>query len=484
MTPDSQLEGPNFVSGQSSTCHLDYVSFPRAEWNFARHGNRVVTAGMPAGEQPEALERFRLWCQENGLSPLIFGCEESDLPSLTNWEVTEIGRQPLFKAGPEYAPELSGPEQPKSHRELRRQARRAESKSVEIVEITVGELWQLSQSGILDQMFFHRWSRRGLAEFSFLVELNLSKGLDHRRAFVGRDEATGNIVCLCFLTPCHRGWLLEHQILAPTAPNGTGELLLCSLLSEHLEPGVWLSLGITPLLTELEGKTSTNQHPTILSFLPNAVCSKFLRIVEPLYGFRSLLRYRTKLEPTVWEPVYWAVPERKPVQDTIAVLRTFAGGSFILFGLATLEKWAQYLGLKLARKVFPAINLFYVVTLFLWIPILWNLDGLEIFGNPLACKVWAIYDVFLLILFAFHQRVLRSLKPSFLTDLLLGLVTADTVLAWIQTAMFHGGLPATQPLGLLVFIINTAPISASIFLLLIKFSAKPLPFMRREQPVA
>lgn len=483
MSTEEHLEKPNFVSGQRSTCHLDNVRLPQAEWNFARHGSRVITAGVPAGEQPEALESFLSWCRAEELDPLIFGCEQVDLPLLSDWDLTEIGKQPLFQAGPEFQPELSGPDQPASHRELRRQARRALNKSIRIEEITVAELWQFSQSGVLDKMFFHRWWRRGLAEFSFLVELNLEKGLEVRRAFVARNQKD-EIVCLCFLLPCQRGWLLEHQILAPSAPNGTGELLLCSLLSKELEPDSWLSLGITPLYSDLRQESSTGQHQTILSFLPDSLSQKFLGLVEPLYGFRSLLNYRTKLEAPVWEPVYWAVPKRRPVRDTMAVLRAFAGGSFLRFGLETIEKWCQHLGLHLTPKVLPAINLFYVVTLFLWIPILWNLDGLQLFGNPLACKVWAIYDIFLVCLFTLHQRVFRPLRQSFLTDLLLGLVTADTVLAWIQTAMYHGGLPSTQPLGLLVFVINTAPISAALFLLLTKFSAKPLPFLRREQPIA
>ena len=473
---------PNFVSGQHSTCCLTAENSGGAKWCFVQHGDRIVTAGMPYGAaSPEdAVSSLLSWCEENSLSPIIFGCEESDRAALTGWSLTEIGRQPLFEASPDFDPELSGQEQPSAHRELRRQARRALSKGLMVKELTVVDLWLLSQSGALSHMFHNRWKRRALADFSFLVEFDLTEGLGVRRAFAATHEETGEVMGLAMIVPCQRGWLLEHKMLGEGAPNGTGELLLCRLLSEHLPPNTRLSLGITPLYRELTGTTEDRSVPGILQFLPGWLRSRLLAAWEPLYGFRSLLEFREKLEPPRWESVYWAVPQRRPIRDIIAVLRAFAGGSFWQFATETLEKQIQLQAHRLRDKVLPAINWFYVVTLLLWIPILWNLDGEQLFGNPLACKVWALYDLLLLCCFYWQHKILKSKKPSYITDLLFGLVTADTVLAWLQTALYHGGLPTVQPLGTFLFMINTAPISAVFFQLMVKLSTKPLPFQRRD----
>lgn len=432
-------------------------------------------------EKERGLQVLLDWCRARKSSPLIFGCEETDRQALEQWELTEIGRQPLFWAHSDYSAHHSGPDQPASHRELRRQARRSSSKNTVVRELSTAKLWELTESGALDGLLTQRWYRRGLADFSFLVELRLSRGNERRRAFLASHSESGEIRGLALLVPCQRGWLMEHHLVSKGAPNGTGELLLCEILSQHLSPGECLSLGITPLFREMMEIPAQEDVPSILQGLPLNVKRLLLKSWERFYGFQSLLQYRKKLEPEVWEPVYWAVPERRQLTDTFSVLKTFAGGSFVSFAWATLDKWLHRFALGLRRGFLPAVNLFYIVTLLLWLPILWNLDGEQLFGHALACKVWAIYDFFLWILFVLHQDVVRTCRRSNLTGLLLGLVTADTVLAWLQTALYHGGLPSTQPLGSVIFLINTAPISALLFLILVNYTCKALPFENRDK---
>lgn len=472
---------PNFVSGQVDTCELHTTEEGRYEWSYVRHGKRVVTAGMPSGPEPErALELFEEWCHGQGVSPLLFGCEAKDLRYLRHWQATEIGRQPLFQADATYHPDLRGPDQPLLHRKVRRQARRAWSKGVDLREVDVPELWRLSESGAFDAMLFERWKRRGLADFSFLVEFRIEKGQNSRRAFLVENKDSEEILGLVFLVPSERGWLFEHQLLATSAPNGTAELILCRLLSHFIKPGRWLSLGITPLFKEMVEPKRESKAPSILQWVPAAITSRLLTSWESLYGFRSLLTFREKLEPDAWEAVYWAVPRRHLFSDVMAVLKAFAGGSLLDFAYRTVRKRFHSFSIDIRESWLPKLNLFYVVSLILWIPILWNLDGVPLFGHAQACKVWAIYDVLLLFLFALHQKVPKAGRPSFITELLLGLVLADTALSWIQTWLYHGGFPTEQPLGMFVFMINTAPISALVFLGLVRFATKPVPFRRRD----
>lgn len=480
------MQKPNFVSGQSSTCELGSFRDGRVGWSYLRYGSQIVTAGIPFGPSPEeALNAFERWCQESDYDPLIFGCEEKDLGSLSGWELTELGRQPLFRAGPEFDPKHSGPDQPKNHSGLRKQARRAASKGITVRELNVAELWSLSNSSALKRLLFQRWRKRPLAEFSFLVEFRLEKGIEEKRAFAAYSETDQSLVGLVVLIPSQRGWLLEHQLLHTKAPNGTGELFLCLILSQYLREGTWLSLGITPLFRELEATAQEGSIKGVLGFFPAPLTTKLMQLWEPFYGFRSLLEHRNRLKPDAWEAVYWAVPQRKTLRDLFLILKTFAGGSLLGFAYATLEKKLQLWSLKFIKDGFPLVNLFYIATLLIWTPILWNLDSVQLFGNPLACKVWAVYDLFLTALFIAHHKHVQRGTPGLTTDLLLGMVTADTLLAWIQTALFHGGLPLDQPfLAALLFLINSAPVSAIVFLILFKIAGKPLPFLRRELPVA
>lgn len=478
MTPTEANEGPNFVSGQCDTCRLEIGQSGPYSWGYTLARGRVITSGMPVGPDPnEGLDRLSAWSKQQGLEPLIFGCEESDLEALSGWDVTEVGRQPIFFASSDYNPELSGPDQPAEHRKLRSQARRALSKGVALIKLEARELWRLLESGNLDPILINRWQHLAMADLDFLVELSFS-GSSDRRSFLITSANRERPLGLILMVSSRRGWLLEHQLLTPDAPNGTAELALCRLLSEHLQPGEQLSLGITPLYFALTREARSIE--AILQWVPQAIMDRLLTLSEPLYGFKRLHQFRSKLRPDRWESVYWAVPVKRRFGDLAAVLQAFAGGSFLGFGLRTLKKQFQKFAFESRESFLPHFSTFIIATLILWIPILWNIDGVPLFGNALQSKVWAIYDLLLLILFVFQHRALKKKKRSVATLLLLGLVTADTVLAWIQTALYHGGLPDTHPLGTLVFIINTAPLCALFLVVMVKLAFEPIPFQRRE----
>ena len=434
----------------------------------------MVTVGMPAGSSgSQALAELMVEAQENSLSPLLFGCEPKDLVTLAGWSVTEIGRQPLLKAGPEYSPNLSGPHQPAGRRELRRQARRALSKGVSIREIGGVELEEAYQQGRLDQLFFHRWQRHFLADFSFLVEPFQPPLSPHQKAFLAEDSS-GQILALIVLSPSDRGWLLEHQLLHPQAPNGTGEYFLCHLLAERLSPGTLVSLGITPLFRSLTSLSDSQKPPGILSPLPRNLTKLLLRLWEPLYRFRRLLNYRLKLEPDIWEPVYWASPQRNRISELIAVLRAFSGGSLGRFAVSTVKKGLQRAAFAVPLETLRKSNLFYIVSLVFWIPILWSLDGQRLFGHPQACKAWAIYDIVLLSGFIRQHASISKSERCAATPYLMAMVLADIMVAWLLTAYYHGGIPQEQPLAAFLALINTAPVSALVFLTILTLTRIPI----------
>lgn len=457
---------PDFVSNQGLTCALEEGGLEGCRWHYHDSRSYVVTAGMPTGPAPgEAVARLGEWATARGQTPILFGVEPADLPHLAGWRLREIGRQPLFVAGPDYQPELSGPGQPEKGREVRRQARRALAKGADWVEVSAGEVWELEQRGGLDPLLLTRWRRQPLAEFSFLVALHLSMGQAVRRYFLLRAPAHEVPSAMAILVRSDRGWLLEHSIVGKEAPNGGGELLVCRLLSSALTAGEVLSLGITPLYRALVPDLPHLHVPGILSFLPDSIRRALVAAWEPLYGFRSLQTYREKLEPAEWEPVYWAHPRGLPPFVLWAVLRVFADGPLLGFAGATMQKMVSKLSMTLPLIVLKRLNALFVVSLCLWIPILWHLDGALLFGAPLAPKIWAVFDVLLVFGFYRHGLELKRRKRRFhIGPFLLGLVTADAALSLIWTAMLHGLWPRSWALAIFLMFLNAAPVTAAAFL--------------------
>lgn len=442
---------------------------------------------MPVGDEgaAQALDALSKWAQQRAQRPILFAIEPEDLRWLDGWTVREIGRQPLFLAGPEYDPELSGDGQPERGRELRRQARRALSKGVVWREVPAAQVWEWHQRGALEPLWEVRWQRQPLAEFSFVVALHLSLGHTYRRYLVLGDPAEGSLLGFAVIVASDRGWLLEHQLLAPDAPNGSGELLVGTLLSSRLAPGEWLSLGVTPLYRALVEQLPVSQVPGILSFLPVSWRRLLVRLWEPLYGFRRLQRYRDKLDPDCWEPVYWAHPKANSWSVMRAVLRVFAGGSLLGFAWATLEKLLAKLCLRCSAQALYKVNRFFVVSLIFWIPILWNLNGELLFGSAVAPKIWAVFDMVLVIGFVAHGRELRTRRRSWREGrryiggpVLLGLVVADALLSLFSTVMVHGGIPSSVELAAFLLALNVAPWLAVGFLIFCQ-ALQPL-FLRHE----
>lgn len=440
----------------------------------------MVCAGMPTDARgPEtALERLLGWASWRGKTPLLFGVELADLPWLSHWKIRELGRQPIFVAGPRHDPELTGKGQPELGREMRRQARRALSKGVGWTEVPAAEFWECRERGDLEPLLKTRWMRQPLAEFSFLVGLHLAAGQAYRRFFLLWQEGGGKPLGLAIIVRSDRGWLLEHQIVGTDAPNGSGELLVAQILSRDLEQGQCLSLGITPLYRALAADLPHREIPAILSFMPEAVRNALLAAWEPLYGFRRLERFRTKLDPDRWEPVYWAQYRGASSAALWAVLKVFAGGSMVGFGWATAVKLLGKVSDSLSSRGLVALNSFFLVSLCLWIPILWHLDGESLFGTAVATKMWAIYDILLVFGFAIHGKLLCWPKPKFqkVSAIMLGLVAADATLSLIWSLLLYGTASHTLGTTLFLLLLAAAPLAASLYFLVCLTS--PTHFLR------
>ncbi len=464
---DSQANSaPNFISRMGRRACL------QSEADYGRprrpaHSKRdPVLAGAPPGwPRSQAWSNFHQDLASSGDRPILFGLEPQDLKEVAGWTISLIGRQPLFEAGPSCTSSLSGETQPHSQRYLRRQARRTARKGVSTARISAEAVWILREEGAFDHLLWQRWLGQVLPEFSFLVALDWTANLAHRRFFLSRNES-GEILALTLLLKCDRGWLLEHQLLSQSAPNGTTEQVLCYLLSEDLEAGEWLSLGLTPLIDDIQDDPGVSQ--TLLAPIPRILRKALFQCWEPLYGFQRLATFRGKLEPQLWEPVYWAHPPQTPRLIAIwNVLRTFAGGSLLAFTARFILKGAQKSSLRFSLGLLKGINLFFLLSLLLWVPILMHLDSPTLFGHPQGAKVWACYDLLLILGFAWHHKCLTSARTDqhgVFRSLLIGLVFADAALSWFGTLWLFGGLPADLWQAAFLGAINSAPILGLLFL--------------------
>jgi phosphatidylglycerol lysyltransferase len=196
-----------------------------------------------------------------------------------------IGEQPVWD--PRAFPEIV-----RRRSSLREQLRRARAKGVRVREVTAAELTQLETQRAIEHVA-RRWqAQRPLAPMEFLVRLELFSFPEERRCFVA--EQAGRIVGVAGVVPvpARAGWFIEDLVRDPSAPNGTAELLIDGVMRWAAAQGCgWLTLGLAPLAGDV---------------------SPLLRAVRRsgrvLYDFSGLQRFRAKLEPQHWMPIYLSHP--------------------------------------------------------------------------------------------------------------------------------------------------------------------------------
>src|SRR5690606_23558703 len=158
------------------------------------------------------------------------------------WRTLQVGEQPEWD--PRDWPRTLG-----RRSSLREQLRRARAKGVTVRLVSTEELEQstATRHGMLQAA--DGWlSTRKLAPMGCLLRLEPFSFGEHRRCFVA--ESHGRIVAYAGLVPVptRNGYLLEDLVRHPTAPNGTGELLIDAVMSFAAETGrEFMTLGLTPL---------------------------------------------------------------------------------------------------------------------------------------------------------------------------------------------------------------------------------------------
>lgn len=177
---------------------------------------------------------------------------------------------------------------------------------------------------------------KALPPMGFMVTVELFQHAERRRYFVAEHQ--GNLCGFAVCIPVYgrNGWLLEDMIVRPDAPGGCSESLIDGVMRRLSEEGAeFVSLGLVAL-AGLKGSESENRHPFL---------SRFLRVSSRtmgwLYNFEGLYRFRKKLQPAFWEPVYIVSGDRINFFTIRAILMAFAQGWVPRFGVKVLGHWAR-----------------------------------------------------------------------------------------------------------------------------------------------
>jgi phosphatidylglycerol lysyltransferase len=269
---------------------------------FVDTGGAWVAAGGPIAPPARELDvalRFSEAAMSQRRRACFFAAEhELGGPAL------QIGEQPVWTAA-RWGEVLA------SSSSLRYQLQRARKKGVVVRALAPGERESVEELG-------RRWQDvHRMPPMHFVVQLEPFAFEAERVIYVA--ERAGELVGLASAVPVYARdrLFLEDLIRAPDAPNGTVELLVDAVMRAAPHE---LTLGLAPLAGDV---------------------ARWLRLARwaggPFYDFEGLRRFKAKLRPHAWEPVYLCAPpggsRMIALRDS---LRAFAGGSLVGFATRTL----------------------------------------------------------------------------------------------------------------------------------------------------
>lgn len=230
---------------------------------------------------------------------------------------------------------------------LRAQIARARNKGV------ITEIWP-AEHATNHPALLHclaEWlATRGLPPMHFLVESDTLSRLQDRQVFVAQRD--NEVVGFAIASPIvqRNGWLIEQIVRGQSAPNGTAERLIDTMMRSLAGAGAgYVTLGLSPLSRMVRDQDEAQQPFWIKTLLAwtRAHGRRF-------YNFDGLDSFKAKLQPLYWEPVYAITNERAISLATLyAIAGAFGGISPVRFlsdaliralaqELHWAERWVQH----------------------------------------------------------------------------------------------------------------------------------------------
>lgn len=316
-------------------------------------------------------------------------------------------------------------------RSLRAQVNRAANHGVTVRRVEPAELsTSFGRTRAEVERVLQRWlATRRMSIMRFLVDLHPFVCAEERRFYLA--ERHGQAVGFLAAVPVYarRGWFLEDVIRAPDAPNGTVEALIHTAIDDTRGAGdAFATLGMCPLAGIPDGP---GPHRALRGLLRLS-----FRRLGGLYGFATLRTFKGRFRPDAWTPqLLVASPPPIGAGAIHAVLRAFAGGGLLSFGMDTARRVVS----SIRRPVWAALLAVLAALLVPWTVMIALADGPRWFGDPSIQAAWVAFDAAMVCAFGgLSWAVSRGHRASLpIATGLLGAAATDALLTTVQALHLH-----------------------------------------------
>lgn len=425
-----QRHGRQATSFQILEPGLTYWFFEReAVVAYIDLGSAWVVAGEPvcAPEQTrEVVRAFLAAASQQGRRARFFHVS-GEFAARAELSHSHVGELPTWDPS-EWAQTL------KSAKSLREQLRRARNKGVHTRVIDGAEIADArSPMRAQCEALTRRWlGGKGMGELKFMVRLHPYGFARERRYVVA--ERDGVLIGLAVAIPVYQrqGWFIEDLLRDDSAPNGTAELLVDTLMRQFAQEGChYATLGLAPLAGEVRPLLAWTRNYT-----------------TRLYNFPGVRSFKEKLKPKQWDPVFLAYPRGElGVLAMRDVLIAFAPDGLVRFGLSTLVQQRTLATLMLALLLVP------------WTLALLLVDTATWFPGPRIQLAWAGFDLVLIVLMLSLARRWRAR----VAELVVVLTTLDALLTSVQVLLWNVWTARTLSAWALVLLGCAGPLLAATF---------------------
>ena len=263
-------------------------------------GGVALTTGDPIGPpaaRRAAVPAFTAWCEEHGWTPCWYAVTDEVAAALAG-----TGARRLQVAAETWVPLAGLAFTGRRWQDVRTALNRADREGVRAVWTT----WSRAPLPLREQLarLSEEWlADKGLPEMGFTLGGLDELADDAVRCLLAVDR-DGQVVGLTSWLPAHRdgrsvGWTLDVMRRARTAPPGTVEFLIATALQAFRdEDAEFASLSGAPLALP----PGAGDRGALTRLLETAG-----RLMEPVYGFRSLLAFKAKFQPR-YRPLWLVYP--------------------------------------------------------------------------------------------------------------------------------------------------------------------------------
>ncbi|MDY1004785.1 DUF2156 domain-containing protein [Curtobacterium sp. CFBP9011] len=288
----------------------------RAGVAYRRTGTVAVALG-PFGwpdARVSALTEFARYCDDNGWTAVFHGIDTTSASALTalGWRTLPVAEDASFDPRDWTTKGSRKQDVRTAVNKARRSGFTATWSSWQDLPVaTTRQIEAISEEWVAD---------RELPEMGFTLG-SLDEMRDPAVRTLVAQDAEGTVLGVTSWLPSHRegrvvGWTLDVMRRRTDAPNGVMEFLVASAADVMREQGAErLGLSAAPL-ARTPGTGSTGDGVETLLELVGGV-------LEPVYGFRSLLRFKRKFGPEL-EPLVLAYPDPVALPAIgVAVVRAY-----------------------------------------------------------------------------------------------------------------------------------------------------------------